>query len=297
MKVLLTTLAACAVVITGSAAGATTTYPDALGDARCCNDIAGVTVTNDAGGAITFRIDLPNDPAPGPGRPVLIWLNTDLDRSTGTWNMPQGQRLRRSGADYRIVLNTIGGPEGTRLERLSGGRPTDVGALTSAYDRGWTVTLDRRAVGGPEAFEFFVFGVRQEPGLLSEVVDDAPDAAQGIWGWRYDTGLPSLRPSLAAGLPSLLPNPPRAGRRLIARLPFELTTILANRVAVSCSATAGGRGLAPSPVGDFGLNVNTGVAVCAWVLPKTARGKLVRGSMTITAGSAAVTRRFSSRAR
>ena len=299
MRILLTALAACAVVFAGGAAGATASYSDPLGDASCCNDLGAVTVTNDAAGAITFRIEMPHDPSPEAGRPVMIWLNTDLDRSTGgVPGLPNGQAFRRFGADYRIVLDTAGDPKAF-LQFLSYGREVFVGTLDASYDHGWTVAVDRRLIGGGSAFEFFVLGFQIDAGASWLVTDDAPDAAQGAWGWKYDTGLPPLvtRPTLTAGQAQLGPNPPRAGRRLVARVPFELTSTESVPLSARCSASVGGRALRTSSVGDFNRNLDNGTAVCAWIVPRTARGKLVRGSVTVVAGGATVRRSFVARAR
>ncbi len=224
---------------TPAAPVASQTYADALGDSPCCLDIGAVTVSNDAAGLLTLRIGLPNQSVAEPGRFVVVGINSDLDRSTGgTLGYPRAPLARPTGSDYRIRLS-VGGDPVASLDRLtkSSAYPEFVAPLEATYDHGWAVTVDRRAIGGPAAFEFFVLAAWYQSDT-PEWVDDAPDAAQGSWGWRYDTGLPPLvapKPTVTAGRATLAPNPPRAGRRLVMRLPFT-TPRPGTRAAVRCSA-------------------------------------------------------------
>ncbi len=278
----------------GDAAVATQTYVDALGDATCCVDIGAVTVSNDPAGLLTFRIELPNQPVAEPGRLTAIWIDPDLDPLTGV-GLPGAPAGRSRGGDYSIRLDAGGDPIAALIRYpttfLS---PVFVGAVDATYDRGWTVTVDRRLLGGPATFDFYVAGLRYETDR-PELVDDAPDFTSGQWGWRYDTGLPPLvaKPTVTVGRATLAPNPPRAGRPLVMRLPFT-TAPAGTRAAVRCSATAAGTPLRKAAGGN---SIANGAAVCAWAVPRSARGKLLRASVTVTAGSAAVTRRFSGRAR
>jgi hypothetical protein len=273
-----------------TAPAARQTYADPVGDASCCVDIAGVTVSNDAAGLLTFRVELPNQPVAEPARIVGIWIDADLDPITGA-GLPVSGRNR--GGDYSIRLDATGDPVAalTRYPTTLTS-PVFVGAVEASYDRGWTMRVDRRLLGAPASFDFYVVGLRYETDR-PELVDAAPDLAQGRWGWRYDTELPPLvtRPTVTAGRLTVTPSRPRAGQVVTARLPFRVAPA-GTRAGLRCGAAVAGRALRASRVANGG-----GAATCAWIVPRSARGKLVRGSVTVTVGRASATRRFSARVR
>ena len=66
----------------GSAAE-TTTFSDAVGEDFAAPDIRTVVASNDDGGLLTFRIDIPSHPELTEDLRIRVWLDTDADPETG----------------------------------------------------------------------------------------------------------------------------------------------------------------------------------------------------------------------
>jgi hypothetical protein len=100
--------------------------------------------------------------------------------------------------------------------------------------------------------------------------------------------VPSSPPTVARF--ALTPATPRAARRLTASLRIRDDEAL-ERSHVTCSARVGGRPLRATKV------VRGLVATCRWTVPRSARGKLLRGSVRVRAGGETLARAFSRRVR
>ncbi len=113
-------------------------------------------------------------------------------------------------------------------------------------------------------------------------------------------GLAAFRVALLAGATpaavrlsivsmTVTPKRPRAGKSLTARLTVSRTDtrgrVTTGRVA--CSARVGGK-----PVRRVGAGFRGGAAQCSWVLPASARGKVVSGSIRVTQGRLSASRTF-----
>ena len=88
---------------------------------------------------------------------------------------------------------------------------------------------------------------------------------------------------------TVAPRRPRAGKSLVVRLAVSRTDTRARVTTgqVACSARVGGK-----PVRRVGAGFRSGAAQCGWVLPASARGKLVSGSIKVTQGRLSVSRTF-----
>jgi hypothetical protein len=64
-------------------------------------------------------------------------------------------------------------------------------------------------------------------------------------------------------------------------------------VSLGCNARAGGRALHAEP--RFLGTANVGVVTCVVKVPKSVRGKVLRGSITATFGGTTLTKTFSAR--
>ena len=71
--------------VAGQARGAApvTSYNDASGDGNGAPDLTGVTVSNDAAGAITMRITVPNRPQLVSTDVIGVWIDADRNELTG----------------------------------------------------------------------------------------------------------------------------------------------------------------------------------------------------------------------
>jgi Tol biopolymer transport system component len=108
-------------------------------------------------------------------------------------------------------------------------------------------------------------------------------------GEAREVTLPSIEPFKF----TLTPKRPLAGRRLTASLiVFEASGADLGSPTVACSAKLGGRTFAAHRAVMLGHG-----AVCIWNLPKTAKGKLLIGSVTARSGSSRALQAFSVRVR
>jgi Tol biopolymer transport system component len=108
-------------------------------------------------------------------------------------------------------------------------------------------------------------------------------------GEPREVTLPSLEPFKF----TLTPKRPLAGRRLTAALiVFESSGADLGTPTVACSAKLGGRTLAAHRAVMLGHG-----AVCIWNLPRTAKGKLLVGSVTALSGASRARGSFSTRIR
>jgi hypothetical protein len=117
--------------------------------------------------------------------------------------------------------------------------------------------------------------------------DAAPDPGHGFWS--YDV-LTKLVLTVTAFTTS--PKPAKAGRTFsVSMAATENDTAgPVQSGTVACVATlAGKRIVATRHV------VANGIASCVWRIPKTAKGRLIRGTITLTVQGTRVTRPFTAR--
>jgi hypothetical protein len=117
--------------------------------------------------------------------------------------------------------------------------------------------------------------------------DVAPDAGHGVYS--FDVRI--TRPRLVVKSFGMRPVPARAGR------PFSVFVTFARSdgtrptaPSVTCRARLGGRVIAAS-----GSSIAGGRATCRWALPNTARGKTIRGTVTVLANGLKTSRPFTAK--
>jgi hypothetical protein len=134
-------------------------------------------VWSDADGLITLRAEAPDAPTLRVGDLYALFLDTDLDASTGN--------LDAGGADALVVLS--GATQTVSLARWTGIQWSFSVAQTSlhaAWDSGPTVVVSRSELGGTAAFRFWQgASFRGEDGGFA--LDVAPDSGT----WRHDLAL------------------------------------------------------------------------------------------------------------
>ena len=151
--------------------------------------------------------------------------------------------------------------------------------IATAWSNGYGPVLQvgRAALGDPQAFNVILKTANGED------LDLAPDS--GSWSYAV-TPLQLTAGRLAVG-------PARAGKPLAVAMEVERSDFetALDEGAIVCRATVAGRRLA-------GRGLFAGdLIVCSWRLPKDARGKRVRGSVSVTFQGVTAKRSFTVRVR
>lgn len=267
------------------AAANSQTYNDSTGEDAAAPDITNVVVSNDDAGLITFQVNIPNRPTLTPDMYMLIFLDTDQNASTGATDF--------LGAEYAIELD----PGAVTLFQWNGSDFTPAASqssLTYAYANGATIRVSAADLGKTKGINFGViavsgltFDAAGNPVFDNEHRDLAPDPGHGFFSYQVLTKL-----VLTVTAFTTSPKPPKAGRTFsVSMAATENDTKGPVRAGtVTCPATlAGKRAVAVRHV------VVNGIATCVFSIPKTAKGRLLRGSITLTLQGAHVTRPFSAR--
>jgi hypothetical protein len=306
-----------AVLVAGSAfvsgAGASSAVPlaqagsaaftDPSGDAQGGPDVTQVAVSGDAvSGSIALTVTVPGYiPAVTDAleRDVVVWLDTDLDRATGdpedgteyalqAWNDPSGRWwniLRWTGTEWDSVSQS----------------PT-MGFARQGDALMWTVAASD--IGGSTKFRFYVFA-----GTWNEAADkfDATDEAPDVGWWSFDSATSSPPPPPAAskvgllvGAPKIVPPVAVAGKRLTVQYRVQVqrteqTTVIdletgepRTSMVTTWEPAAGGRiscavSIAGQKLSTRCSSFKGDLAQLSLVVPKTAKGKLLKISVTLVA--------------
>jgi hypothetical protein len=276
---LLASVVATAAIATG-AAGAGTTFTDPTGDqfntpSFVAPDITTVAVSNTPDGRITFEIGIANYPALPRLSGVAIGLDLDKDPATGD-----------DGAEAFLgyIVDLIG-DGGLAFDRWDGEDSVEVEqtTATATYANGLaTITVPRAELFDTKGFDFQVVT------LITDFIQIAVDYAPNDGMWTYDLELAPV--TLAASKPTGSPKP-HAGA------PFVVSSVVTRsdtggvvtEGAVNCAVRIGSARLRAT--GRF----RDGRAQCAMTIPKTAKGKQVRGTLTVQAVEASVATPFAFR--
>lgn len=253
---------------------ALTTFPDPSGDQDAAPDVTAVRVSDARNGWITFAITTPNYAVLPTESAVLVSIDADDNPRTG-----------QSGADLELAL--VAGE--VALARWDGQQfvPDDLPTRARHRNAGNVVSIDLHVseLDNSRRFRFSVTSVDFNSALQSFVaVDVAPD---GAGSWRYAL---VNKPALKLVITDLAATParPRAGK------PFSV------RVAVTRSDT--GRPITSGVVGCRVRAAERSVAAkgtvaggsgrCSFVVPRTAGGRVLRGTITVRSGGKTVAADF-----
>ena len=263
-----------------------TTFNDSVGEDANAPDITTVVISNDDAGNLTFQINISNRPALTPDMVIVIFIDSDQNAATGDPNS--------LGADYLIELD----PGSVGLFQWNG---TDYPAaasqtsLTYAYaETGATIHISAADLGKTKGFKFAVLAVsgftldaNGQPDLTNLHRDLAPDPGHGFFTYQVLTKLILSVTAFTTG-----PKPAKAGRPFSASLAATQndTGGPVGTGTATCSAS-----IAFKPIVAVTHVVANGVASCVWRIPKTAFGKVLRGTITLTVQGVKVSRSFSSR--
>ena len=277
-----------AVIVVAALAGSaqavnSQTYQDSLGENPDSPDITSIVVSNDDTGLITWKINISNRPALTQDMAIPIYLDTDQNANTGD--------KQSGGAEYAIELD----PGQVTLFKWNGSDyvvASPQTTLTYVYDStGATIKINASELGGTKALNFLVLafsGITTASDGSADFSkahgDSAPDPLHGTYAYRV---LTVLKLTVASFVTS--PSAPKAGATFSTSLaanendtggPVEAGT-------VTCSAT-----LAGTPLAALKHAFANGVATCSWKIPKTAKRKAFKSSVTLTVRGATATRRY-----
>jgi hypothetical protein len=286
-------------VPTRGAAGSAS-FIDPTGDSGVAPDIAGVTVSNDDQGLITFRISVPNRSSLGPDDAVAVPLGTDdPDLANG---------LRSDGMNFILVLEATG----PSLLVWNGEEMVVVdpapGSVTGSFSNGVGVVSVKQedlAPGFPDMsvpieLSFYALGIAFNG---NDVVaqDDAPDG-DAIWKYRLTEALRVVLTSFSAD-PTV-----KAGKTLIVIMgaAHADTGAAVGSGKIGCKARLGSKPLKgtarfftvvlTSPTS--GRVVRSPTASCSFKVPKQkSKGKTIRDSMSLRESGVTLTRSFTTRVR
>ena len=268
----------------GPVASGTTiaTFSDSVGEQAGAPDISTVTVSLD-GGVLTVEATVAGMPELMSPGSLMFLLNTDSNTATGEYR----------GADYVLFAN-LGTLESTVLrwngsDYVSAEKVAEPSRILIGTSAGFMINLAN--LGSPKHIEFLMTVLKgpTEGGLL----DVAPDS--GLWAFDVvvptpaPTPTPTPTPAPAAvkpviGAPARAPAAVVAGKRLTVTFPVT-------RSDNGRALTSGRMICDPSVTGKViphAESFRAGKARLSFLVPKTAKGKLLK--VTITSGSQLATK-------
>jgi hypothetical protein len=279
-------LVALPAIASGGAARVTTnsqSYQDSTGEDPAAPDITSIDVSNDDTGLITFQVNIANRPALTPDMLLLIFLDTDKNVATGD---PQS-----FGADYAIQLDSTG----VNLFQWNGtdfvGASAQSSLVYSYATTGPTIRVNALDLNKTKGFNFaaivasgIAIDASGNADFTNAHTDLAPDRGHGTFA--YDV---LVKVTLTVGTFTTSPTPAKAGKTFSAGL--ALTESDTNAGVASGTITCSAR-IAGKVVPVKARRLVDGVAVCVWSIPKTARGKTIRGSIAFATQGAQASRAF-----
>jgi hypothetical protein len=271
--------------LSAAAASADSSFEDPAGDTLgAAPDLTTVAVSNSPGGDITFQTTVANYQAlpPPPSARVHLALFLDLDENEST-----GELGNEAEAVFVNILVNNGAVD---FRRWDGSQMVDVPEtnMSSSLSAGvLTFTVNRTELLNVTGFAFRVQALTFVDGGGPRF-DLAPDEGY----WNYDLVFPPPPPpTLSASKPVGTPTRPVAGRRFTVRSTVTRsdTGEAVTAGSVKCNVRVGAARLRAD--GRF----RAGRAQCVMAVPLRARGKTLRGSMTVRAAGASVTKPYSFR--
>jgi hypothetical protein len=257
------------------------TVSDAQGDGDAAPDIAQVDVSDSKAGTITFVVTTPSHQTVSSGN-TWLELDVDIDRrgSTGGGGS-EVYVLYERGSVYTARWD----PDEEDFVRVRGSGVR----VRSAAGR-TTFAVPRRFLNDVASFDYFLASGDWNPDLEEEnAVDLAPDG--DAW-WRYE--LVNRAPvRLIAGAPKTKPTAPVAGKPFAVRVPVTRSDTARGITSgsVACAFRVDGRTV------QVRGSVRAGSGVCSLLVPRSARGQRVRGSMLVRSSGKSVATRFAYRVR
>ena len=251
---------------------------DPTGDAGSAPDIGAVSATNDPAGNITLTIAT-NEPQLDPNAAFFAYFDTDSNGATGL-------QEAGIGAEYFLLADATG----AILAEVQGNVIFVhlTSTATAGYSAGTeTIRVNRSDLGDASSFRFLVESDQDDGNGNTLATDKAPDGPP----YPEYSLTQAVVLTLSVARPAPLKGKPVAGKPFVVAATVTRSDGAAfTSGVVSCKARVGTKSLRAA-----GL-VRPGSARCSMRVPKSAKGKLLRGTMSVsTSGAAAVSRTFAFR--
>jgi hypothetical protein len=278
---------ASALVLTAAASsspldGSESAPPDPAGDSGVAPDITAVSMANDNAGKLTWRITLGNRTQFLAPDFVSIYIDADF-KDTG-----------EDGFEFLFQADPAQGPA---LFKWNGDwQDTQSKTVSSSFANGvLEMSVDFREMDS-ELFVFWVYG-DQAPADSDEQWDEAPNT--GIYSYFAD-------------VPLLIDNftkPARVSAGKAAKLSLSAWTNNSTTAKVTCTGRIGSKkikGKAVSAVVSVGVPASNGQLVvtsyreqgsCSFAVPRSARGKIFSGRITVLKGGVSLSRTLAGKVR
>ncbi len=279
-------VAVAALAMAGSA-GADQSYTDPVGDGGVGTDIVGVTVRNDTGsGLISIQVQSASPVVAN--HAIAIFIDADRNQSTGG-----------DGDEYWM----FGGPlVGTSFNAWNGS--SFVETAPASFVVGLAAAnitefrFNRSEIGNVSGFNFVVVSISIDPPKIN-FWDQAPNSGY----WSYDLAVPPPpAPPTPAPPPAQTPKQPVVKPMIGAPMTSPAAPVAGKRFSVSFSVVRSDSGAPlttgtmicdPSVAGKVITHAESfknGTAKLSFVVPKTAKGKMLKVKVTIKAGSQSATK-------
>jgi hypothetical protein len=265
---------AALVLIGAPGALADGSYGDPAGDSGLAPDITQVAISHDAAGMLSFAITT-SQPNLTPENTFWGFVDSDQNAATGLPHLG-------IGADHMFLADGDGG----LMSHITGNSLTfDFNAdLRASYANGIeTVQFPRTVIGSSDRFAIVFEADLDDANGDTIATDRAPD---GPPAYVYSFVAEAL--TLSMGKPVGTPVKPVAGKAFVVSAPVARSDDQAFASGeVSCQARVGGQTLRASG------RVASGFARCSMRIPKNAKRKVLRGSITVVADDVTVKKPFS----
>jgi hypothetical protein len=259
------------------------TFQDSTGEDPNSLDIGTVTVSNDDTGLVTFDVKFVNGSLNWSIHEFYVVMDTDRDESTGSPDTGGGDYVIAAwGPSVLLKWNGVDFDFAPSMKTL----------VTMVQPNGMIVRIHPSELGDVKGFDFYVKTYRPS---ASDPEDQWSDWAPDWDKWGYDIKL-YVAPVLSATAVKCTPDPPRAGKAMIARTTVSVTRggtqeSLGTTATVKATATIAGKKVVGKVMPGYG----SGKVAVKWVIPKAAKGKTMRGTITVTLEKVSVTKTFAGR--
>jgi hypothetical protein len=263
------------------------TFQDSTGEDPAAPDISTIVVSNDDAGTITFRVTIANRPTLTRDVAFFMFVDSDANQATGD---PESL-----GADHIIQL-LLGEVLLFRWDGSDYTLSATQSSLNFAWASGVTLRINASDLNNTRRFAF-------DTNAISGIVFDdltgsidcsacARDFAPTIGFFTFDVKI--APPTLQIRRFTTTPARPAAGKSFTARLTAVRsdTGAVIQNGRVTCVGRAGAARLRV-----LVARVVAGAATCTWGIPPNARGKVFRGTVSISFEGLRATRSYSSRIR
>lgn len=269
------------------AAANSVTFQDSTGEDPAAPDISTIVVSNDDAGTITFRVTIANRPTLTRDLAFFMFIDSDANQATGD---PESL-----GADH-IVQLLLGEVILFRWDGSDYTLSATQSSLNFAWSGGVTIRINASDLNNTRRFAFDVNAIS---GIVFDDLTGSIDCsacvrdfAPTIGFFTYDVRI--APPTLIVRNVTTSPARPTAGRPFTMRMRAVRsdTGAVIQNGRVTCVGRAGAARLRAAVA-----RVIAGSATCTWSVPPGAKGRVFRGTITLSFEGLRTSRSYSSRIR